>query len=513
MSSFVSSSVYSTLGGIVSLFSGFISSMLVARMLGVEGTGAIAFAVWIAAAVSTLANLGIPATLGRYMLSNDQASHPGGGFFRLFSTRIGIAIVLLTLMLVGFAVWTVYVEKSDTYSIWIWCAIYVLSLSYLISRIAGGADIGLDRFDLVAKLTFFGGLLQVSFVLVGSYFFGIVGAIVGYALRYIPQASRFFFYIRFRPAPGMRLDRKVNEYGRNEWLSDSAGAFAWGRIEILFLSIYVSTTELGYYGAGIVLTGLVLQLPEQMTAALVPHLGRHHDVGETGSLQRTYDRTTRWLSLMIFPVCFGGAAIMPVLLPLLFGDAFAPAVPVAALVVGTSFATALTMVPSVMIIARERTVFFLYGTPVFGVLSIVCLYWAVPSYGAVGAALSRAGVHTLWWGLLIAYCWRSLGISFRWAETLKIAGAALVCAAAANFILHLLSGILGLASAIAAGAIVYLALLRLLRCIPAVDVESLAANLPHRIPKRLTWLAVTALGLIAVQDPQASDHRGRSSGD
>src|SRR5690606_29593457 len=130
------------------------------------------------------------------------------------------------------------------------------------------------------------------------------GALVGHVARHLPQALRLRQYVSGGVDPGVEMTPKMREIGRNSWPSSVSGLFIWTRIELFFLGIFYSTTEIGHYAAGLTLASLVVQLPSQMLGALTPHLGRHHDNGDRERVQLTYHRIMRWLGLLVLPICF-----------------------------------------------------------------------------------------------------------------------------------------------------------------------------------------------------------------
>ena len=60
------SSLVNTVAGLLSLLAGLASSIVVARLLGVEGAGAVAYALWIMTAATLASDLGIPQALLRF---------------------------------------------------------------------------------------------------------------------------------------------------------------------------------------------------------------------------------------------------------------------------------------------------------------------------------------------------------------------------------------------------------------------------------------------------------------
>lgn len=505
MASFITASAFSTLAGLVSLSFGFLCSIAIARLLGPDGSGAIAFSLWLTTTMTLVAGLGISHILNRYMPRYDRPGNPGGGLTRVLFPYFAIPVALTTL---GFAGYGYVFQNSGgafTYTPETWMMIALFFAVFSLASIAEASARGLNRFDETGRLVFIGCLLQLPCVLIGAYFFGVPGALAGYVARYIPQLVKLSKYIKTPAAEGVVVQPKMRAHARNEWFSDIMGLMIWGRIEILFLGLYFSTTEIGYYAAGLTLSNLVVQLPTQMVAALTPHMGRHHDNDDVQQINLTYQRVLRWITLMMMPICFGGAAVIPVMLPLLFGPEFTAAIPMAIIIVASALSTALSMVPSLTISARERSSFFLYSTPTLAILSVGILALVVPSLGGEGAAWVRAGIHTIWLLWLVLFCWFKLDVKFDVWEMTRLLSAGIACTAAAHFTLSYQPSIWGLGLAIASGAVAYLISLRLLKCIPAEDISAIEANLPKVIPAHLQNIAIKSLYLLAPAEKRSQN--------
>lgn len=495
MATLLTASLISTFAGVGSLVFGFASTVVTARMLGAHGTGLVAFAIWFATTASTVAGIGIQHIVLRYIGTPDNDEGREAGLARALLRPFNIATFVTTLGMLGWAAYQWSLGDAESTSVWIATAVFYVIFAY--ASIALSAARGTRDFGDNARQVFYGCVAQVPFVVVGAYFFGAAGALLGQMVRHLPTAFSLKKYISGPPAPPGLVTPAMYAYGRNNWFSSMIGLAIWTRIEFVFLGLNHAAADIGYFAVGMTLAGLVVQLPEQMSAALMPYFGRHHDNNDLVQLDRSYKRVFRWVGLFIFPVCFGGAAIMFELLPLLFGEAFLPAVPSATILMATACITALTIFPSAMISARERSDFFLWASPAMAVVMLVMLALVVPSNGATGASIVRGIVHSIWLILLSAFCWSRLSMMPPIVDLIKIGTSAALCALAAVFVLQMQGGVLGLLMAIAAGGVVYLVALRLTAAIPEDDVEMLSYNLGNSLPAPVVGLSLKVLQLIA----------------
>jgi O-antigen/teichoic acid export membrane protein len=495
MASLLTASLISTMAGVGSLVFGFASSVVTARLLGAHGTGLVAFAIWFGTVASTVAGLGIQNILLRYMGAPTDGEQANSGLARALLRPFTIATMAAT---TGMLIWAAYQwQLGDQEMTAVWIATAVFNVIFAYASMSLSAARGVKDFAGSARQVFYGCLMQVPFVVLGAYFFGAAGALIGQMVRHLPTALSLKKYVSGPPQPIGMVTPAMKNFGRNTWFSSMVGLFVWTRIEFVFLGLNHQPADIGYFAVGMTLAGLVVQLPEQMSAALMPYFGRHHDNDDLSQLQKSYGRVFRWVGLFIFPICFGGAAIMPEFLPLLFGQEFLPAVPSATILIGTACITAMTIFPSAMIAARERSDFFLWASPAMAVIMIVLLALVVPSGGAVGASVVRGFVHTLWLVLLCFYCWSRLSMAPPIWDLVKIGASASVCAGVAYAILEMRGDLVGLVLAPVAGGVVYLVCLRLVSAIPADDVEVLKHNLGSALPAPLVKLSMRVLHLVA----------------
>lgn len=497
MANLLTASLISTIAGVGSLVFGFASSVVTARLLGAHGTGLVAFAIWFGTTASTVAGLGIQNILLRYMGATEDGKPSGGNIARALLTPFSIATIAATLGMLGWAGYQYMLGDMEMTAMWVATAVFNLIFAYASISIAAAR--GVRDFAGSARQVFYGCLLQVPFVVAGAYFFGAAGAMLGQMVRHLPTAFALRKYVGGPSSAPDVVTPAMRVYGRNTWFSSMIGLFVWTRIEFLFLGLNHEPADIGYFAVGMTLAGLVVQLPEQMSAALMPYFGRHHDNNDIEQLERSYKRVFRWVGLFIFPVCFGGAAIMFEFLPLLFGEEFIPAIPSATILIGTACITAMTIFPSAMIAARERSDFFLWGSPSMAVAMVVLLALVVPSGGSVGASIVRGVVHAAWLVLLVTYCWSRLSMAPPIVDLVKIAASAAICALVAFLVLEMQGGVLGLLLAVAAGGVTYLVCLRLTSAIPGEDVEVLSYNLGSALPRPLVALCMRLLQLIAPQ--------------
>jgi O-antigen/teichoic acid export membrane protein len=481
MSNLLRSSLISLAATVISLTAGFASNIIAARLLGPSGSGKVAYALWIATSAAALADMGLPQTLLR---NAGALSGRGNGWKALVRAALRAFSISVLMVWIGILIYAAMTYAyRDARHAWFWVVTSILFLSYGVSAFSTAVARSRNRFGQTARSTALGGALQVPLVFLGAWLLGPTGALFGYIARYLPQALQLGQYVdRDVPASSHALTPDMRSYGRYMWLSDLIEILVLSRVEFLFLGLFFSSTGIGYFAAGLGLAGLIEQVMLQISPALIVSFADAHARGDRAAMQNAYSRVIRMVALVMLPISFGGAAIMPDLLPLIFGEAFRPAIPAAATLLAFVWTAGLSVIPWGMIGAAGRSGLLLRVQLTCGLLTVLSLSILVPLAGLEGAALSRAAITSLTFVLLALTAWKQVGVAVPVAVLSRNILAAAFCAAAAGTAVYLLDGAVAIVVAIPSGAAVYAVAVRILGLIDAADgrilMESIAAKLP-----------------------------------
>lgn len=470
-------SMMNTAAGLASLIAGFGSSIIVARMLGVEGSGIVAYALWIMTAATLASDLGLPQALLRFAAKGDASERVA--LARALTRRFAISTGVLAAAMAGFALWRYW--SGSPPAAWIWMATAGLFLCYAYSTLSLGVAQGLGQFRQTSVNTLAGCLIQPVAVAAGAVLLGPAGAILGQMARHLPQALRLRGYlVSDAAATAYAVPPAVNRYARDNWVSGGLTAILSSRVELAIIGAYLGVTEIGQYATGATMAGMIVQLTFSLAAVLVPLFSSYQDRGDLAGLVRSYQRSLFGLALLLAPLCFGGAAIAPVLVPTMFGEAFRPAGEIAVLLVAFAFAQVLTTVPYRLMLAKERTRAVLHLSIWEGVVSMAALLVAVPLWGVMGAAVVKSVTAAVTALVYLGYCRFVLAVPMRPGPVLKVMVSAALCAGAAATVIAWKPDLLGLTLSIPAGAATYGLALLVLSAIPADEIDLAKAWLKAR---------------------------------
>lgn len=471
--------------GLSLLLVGFVCSIVVARLLGPEANGVIAFSLWLALTASLVAELGTGVTLMRLLpqlkvkgFSDQQRL----GFAARMARVISVS-TLVFLALYALVMW--WLEEQH------WAAtaplvVVITGLLFFIQSIGSFTKnylIGEQAMVTFFRMTAMAGGLQLVGVVIGTIFFGLEGALAGYICGHVLQFVYTLGILRNRPDACDISNRYLVNSSFLLSLEFFLNSVFLTRLEYFFLQQYQGIATVGLYAAASSLANLAIQLPTQLTGSLLPYYSEQLQESEADKLPASvFEGVVRSLSYVTLPMSFGLAAIAPRLVELFLGAEYEASGQILATLALVSPVYVFNLVCTQYLLShdmvRQRVIILAWGSG----LMMLCLFLLIPWLGGEGAAIARFIVFLFVSVLMMRKM--EIGVSTRhfFLPLIRVGLASLACALAALFVLYELPGIIGLILAIIAGAIGYIVALRLFRAVPAEDravLQRLAGKAPR----------------------------------
>ncbi len=484
-SKFIRNSLFGIMAGFSTTFGNFISSLLVARILGVELTGTVTFVIWLTNMLVTIFVAGIPPTISRYLpelSTGDQSKDVLSGVLSyMFRPFIGFALIPVIGLLI-YAGWLTY-DEIQRNSLNLHSNSLQNPTIYVIVAVCCGlqatADYvkayyrGLQQFDQLARTIIVSVLFQISIIAVGGTYYGVEGVLIGYLIGNGLPSLYIAQVIKGNKTIEPELKNRIFRYARFRWAAEVMSAFVWSRIEVFFLIIWWGSGPVGLLTVGMTLANLAVQGPLMLTWGLLPRFTEQYGNNEIASMNNAYQMATRLMALLVFPACFGLAAIIPEILPLMFGKDFTPATSAAELLIFAAAIPAAATVGSNILWATDRSDLDFYSAVAGAAIALVCGVTIIPAFGLMGAATARVITQLVVIGLVSWFMAKKLKMSLPFKDLVKLATAALLCAGAARGMLMAVSGLTGVALAVLVGGLTYGVGLRVLKAIPVGDAEKI----------------------------------------
>jgi O-antigen/teichoic acid export membrane protein len=475
---FARKSLWSAIASAFVTLSSFLSSVIAARILGVSGSGEVAYVIWLMSVGSVVIDLGLSAIVARYV----PEMH-GRGQHREADQLAGTLVFILVIALVSACVLAflsvqlgILLTEALRAAFGAFPLIILLAI-YISVQVLGAFTLfylrGLQDFGRLARVCGLSLALQLICVALGSYWFGVAGAVAGYVAGQVVPALLSLTLVRHAAPIDTSLRSRIWRYGAYSWAANIANAFVWARIEIFFLQRFWDSHSVGLFAAALTLTNLATQGPMLLTTAFLPLLSERYGANDTAAMRNILSAGTRLLAALVFPACFGVAAVMPVLLPLLYGPDFAPAILPAMVLVCVSGIAATTVIATNLVNALERSD-FIFANSFAGALIAVALGFAlVPRFGLMGATVARASIQA---GMIVVGCWfvmRRLHYPLPWRTLGRLLAASLCSGGTAGICIALLPSLAGLLVAVPVACAAYLLALRTFQALPSQDLAVL----------------------------------------
>jgi O-antigen/teichoic acid export membrane protein len=190
------------------------------------------------------------------------------------------------------------------------------------------------------------------------------------------------------------------------------------------------------------------------------------------------------MALLILPSCFGLAALTPLVMPLLFGEAFAQAVPVTIILLIATGVTSVTVVGTNIIWALERSDMDFYAGILGAVASVSGAFALIQPFGLIGAGLSRAVAQLLAVSLSTWFLQRKLDVRPPYEHLAKLLVSAIASSLVAYLLITFFPYAATLTVAIPLAAITYALAIRAFKALHEDEMKQLLL-ISDMMPKRL----------------------------
>jgi O-antigen/teichoic acid export membrane protein len=296
-----------------------VSTVIVARALGVEGRGAVAVAFSLTLLLVQFGTLGM-VTANPYFAARDAAARA-----RIAANSIWLALAVGALGIVGGVVIKV-VAPSVTQGLG-WAELLVavagipaaLAALFLQSILLGeGRTIGMNAIEVAAGLL---AVIALAVVLLG-FDGGVLAAIAVTTGGYVAAAAGFAAaHVRHRwelLRPDRTLARSMLKYGFRIYVATLI-AFVVVRLDLLLVNAYLGEREAGLYSVAAALAQGMYVIPAVVGVNLFPRIARGGPDEMSAAVFRSF-------FLLYAGFCVLSAALAPVAIPVLFGSGFDDAV-------------------------------------------------------------------------------------------------------------------------------------------------------------------------------------------
>lgn len=369
---------------IIRLLIGLLVSAWVARYLGPEQFGVLAYALTFIAIFQAIALLGLDNLVVR-----DIAANPSQGNFYL-GTALGLRCLSATATYLLMISTTYLLNKGDNQLF----LIVAIVGSILFFQISDVIDLWFQsqlqsRRTVIAKGTSYllAALIKILLILSGS---GLIAFAIAIAVEAaLALCALFFAYKLFRTSAKWQWSTSVAyQLLRQSWplLLSGLSILLYMRISVIFLREYSGSSAVGIYTVGVSLSELWYFIPMALASSLAPYISRKRiEEGDayTSLIRKAF--SVMWI-LSLTVVAFN-TLTAKYWVSILYGEQYKISAEIFEIHTLTFIPVCLGVIQSIWLINEKRSKLALYQALTGATLAIGLNFLLTPVYGAHGAAL------------------------------------------------------------------------------------------------------------------------------
>ncbi|MBI4043502.1 MAG: oligosaccharide flippase family protein [Candidatus Diapherotrites archaeon] len=383
----------------------FFYTPILARVLGPEGLGTMAlvfaFAPWFIVLGSLMLDTAITKKITEYRAQKKPLA-PLIKTHVLFSLVFGLLATGLFMGLAPFIAQVLYNDSTLT-SLVFQAAPFVLG-SILYVNLTGILR-GLKRFAFFSLFEFTRQFILIALTLFLLLAIGLKaeGAVLGMALAPYPLILVFLYRLKghvFNPAP--IVPHEIVAIGGWLTLNELVNAFI-PQLDKILLGAFAPREWVGWYAGAFTLAGATMFLGVSFKRVLLPYFSESNAKKDEKLLRYTLERSIVQLVLVLGFTMIGVVVLRGLLVNILYGPAFAPAIPLVGILVIVHLLNAVFLVLHVALQALNRMKYLIALHVLALGIGIALALYLVPLFYAAGAGMAMIGAYAV---LLLGCYWK-----------------------------------------------------------------------------------------------------------
>ncbi len=463
--SVLKNSVASIAGQMVTLLVGIVSSVYVARTLGKDQFGMLSWALGLVMIVRAIATIGLDNVITRDAAQNREKAPEyllSSFVLKLFSASLCYAGIVVYLRMRGYGGLQIAVG-------------YILCSMVLFETLDSSCRavlIGIERQDVSVGVAVVTNIVRVAAVVILIYLgynviavaWVTIGAAVVTLILHFVAIHRLLGGVWRPSVSAMKHMLLVGSTFFASYFFDKV----FDRADYVMLDWFKGVGEVGVYSAAYRIMDVVTMVAWSSSVALYPIMSRRAQ-GSKDAYARAIERSTKYLTMLGIPLCFGIFLLSHPLMVLLYSSKFAISGSCLAILIWGRVLS-FVIFPGLQAVQSRNAQLWLVPPAVIRVLiNLAMNLYLIPRYGCIGASIAMLVTENVYFILLYVIAFRGPE-RFNWIALLtRPVLAGLVMAGVV-----LLVRPLGIVVATAAGMIAYVLALPALGAIDSDDRRLLA---------------------------------------
>ncbi len=470
-------SLYLTLQNIFSTLIGVLGYAYMARVITQEEMGVIAGVTMLCSLIQTGIDLGICSSIAKF-ISEDI----GRGLD--YSKHIVSALILrLALILTAtsqVAIFSTYVSealfKTPAYSKILTFAsvdVALLSTSSLLNSILWGSG-RLKEMAIYGIFSTSVRWISITLFLFSGY--GLTSVIYGWIIGDLTLltilATSTLIHVNFSKSvlsESIKLLPSMLRFSIPIYLGSIVSLlYTW--YDKALILVFLPIQQLGMYNVAYKAFSVFVAIASSLSSSLLPYYGIMYGKNDHKAISEGVKRTSRYTMLVMFPLAFGLAVIAKPVITLFAGTQYSETWSVLAIlsIFGLVYGISPSFSSLLLVYGKTKTILLLDAASVIASLAFFPLLWR---FNLIGLTIVRGLSLTASFALSFYYTSKIVKIEVDKKMALKTLTASAIMAIAVLTLRQILRNNLLLPLHVAFGAVTYLVLARVLRCIGEEDVQ------------------------------------------
>jgi len=428
---------YNFLANFTISISRFLSSIIIARILGPALTGVYSLVLFIYNIAEIMTNLGLGNLATKYIsqFSNeDNYENIEKVFAYTVKLKFYASIAVSVLLILFSGVLSDFYREPNLKSYIIFSAIILLPES--IALIFQSAIQGMQHYKAFALRSFLIAPIHIILViLVLKLHLGIEGLIItnmfmaafDLLICYLIIKKGIHIRFEFKALLTNELRQRIFRYNWQVAMIVILDSIVWQKSEVFFLGKLSTQAQVAFYSLSYNLANWTIGfLPGIVFGVLFPAISELHGMKDRKSIEKIYMTSTRYLMMLCIPMSLVGIGLSPLLIGILYGSEYIPMAMVLNILLGSTCIGLICGPGSLVIYGMERQDIILKASIVATCINILLNFILIPKYGAVGAAFANSIAQLTAIAICTTILWKSFSIKFPVKDLLRIAMPSLI---------------------------------------------------------------------------------------
>jgi O-antigen/teichoic acid export membrane protein len=402
------------IGLIINFGMGFLTRVVIARVLGPGDYGAISLGISLLTMTTVIVVIGVDTGVGRYLPRYDQPELRRGILVSAYQTVVPLSIVISLLIAFFAEPLSRHVFHNPGATLII--RIFGLTIPFsAFIRLTVGSTRGLQQPRLRVFIQNIGlPIARIGFVVAALLLgFRSIGVSWAYAVAYGSAAALSLFYlIRYTPLferiESRSMHRKLLTFSLPLMVT-TAMYTIFQNIDTFMIAYFLTEDIVGIYDVAYRLPSFLRITLTAFGFLFLPTISKLHSSGESDEMQETYRTVSKWIFLPTLPMALVLVFYPELVITYTFGGEYVSGSGALTILAIGFFIHSVVGLSGEMLTAIGKTRTMMYDSLVVAAVNILLNLYLIPRYWMIGAAIATTVGYLVMDSLYLGQLYRETG--------------------------------------------------------------------------------------------------------